>query len=141
MSWTSNPSHFCVFRFLFGRGTDVHLPSQENEIQPISQQPSSVSKFIICLFRHAEAEPFRFCLSLYFALFVAVRHSEALEILINRYTLPIYNLLPLAPENCELNNFVWVLLLILSGVYRLSIRYGLSRFLLSLCCNARGLLA
>ncbi len=38
---------------LFGQGTDVHLPSQENEIQPISQQPTSVSKFIICLFRHA----------------------------------------------------------------------------------------
>ena len=54
MAWTSNPSHFRVFRFLFGRGTDVHLPSQENEIQPISQQPTSVSKFIICLFRHAE---------------------------------------------------------------------------------------
>ena len=54
MAWTSNPSHFCVFRFLLGRGTDVHLPSQENEIQPISQQPTSVSKFIICLFRHAE---------------------------------------------------------------------------------------
>ena len=53
MAWTSNPSHFRVFRFLFGRGTDVHLPSQENEIQPISQQPTSVSKFIICLFRHA----------------------------------------------------------------------------------------
>ena len=54
MAWTSNPSHFRVFRFLFGRGTDVHLPSQENEIQPISQQPTSVSKFIVCLFRHAE---------------------------------------------------------------------------------------
>ena len=54
MAWTSNPSHFRVFRFLFGRGTDVHLPSQENEIQPISQQPTGVSKFIICLFRHAE---------------------------------------------------------------------------------------
>ena len=54
MAWTSNPSHFRVFRFLFGRGTDVHLPSQENEIQPISQQPTSVSKFIICLFRHAK---------------------------------------------------------------------------------------
>ena len=63
MAWTSNPSHFRVFRFLFGRGTDVHLPSQENEIQPISQQPTSVSKFIICLFRHAEGllekQPFR----------------------------------------------------------------------------------
>ena len=57
MAWTSNPSHFRVFRFLFGRGTDVHLPSQENEIQPISQQPTSVSKFIICLFRHAETNP------------------------------------------------------------------------------------
>ena len=56
MAWTSNPSHFRVFRFLFGRGTDVHLPSQENEIQPISQQPTSVSKFIICLFRHAERQ-------------------------------------------------------------------------------------
>ena len=48
---------YCVFRFLFGRGTVVHLPSQENEIQPISQQPTSVSKFIICLFRHAEGSP------------------------------------------------------------------------------------
>ena len=56
MAWTSNPSHFRVFRFLFGRGTDVHLPSQENEIQSISQQPPSVSEFIICLFRHAESE-------------------------------------------------------------------------------------
>ena len=46
MAWASNPSHFRVFRFLFGRGTDVHLPSQENEIQPISQQPASESKFV-----------------------------------------------------------------------------------------------
>ena len=44
-------------------------------------------------------------------------------------------LFPLAPENCELNNFVWAFLLILSGVLRLSIKYGLSRFLLSLCCQ------
>ena len=42
---------------------------------------------------------------------------------------------PLAPENCDLNNFVWAFLLILSGVFRLSIKYGLSRFLLSLCCH------
>lgn len=42
----------------------------------------------------------------------------------------------LAPENCNLNNFVWVFLLILSGVFRLSIKYGLSRFLLSVCCHA-----
>ena len=48
---------------------------------------------------------------------------------------------PLAPENCDLNNFVWVFLLILSGVFRLSIKYGLSKFLLSLCCHARGLFA
>jgi len=45
-------------------------------------------------------------------------------------------LFPLAPENCNLNNFVWVFLLILSGVFRLSVKYGLSRFLLSLCCHA-----
>ena len=44
--------------------------------------------------------------------------------------------LSIAPENCNLNNFVWVFLLILSGVFRLSIKYGLSRFLLSLCCHA-----
>ena len=44
-------------------------------------------------------------------------------------------LFPLAPENCNLNNFVWVFLLILSGVFRLSVKYGLSRFLLSLCCQ------
>ena len=48
----------------------------------------------------------------------------------------IQNLFPLAPENCDLNNFVWVFLLILSGVFRLSTKYGLSRFLLSLCCHA-----
>ena len=41
-----------------------------------------------------------------------------------------------APENCNLNNFVWVFLLILSGVLRLSVKYGLSRFLLSSCCHA-----
>ena len=45
-------------------------------------------------------------------------------------------LLFFAPENCDLNNFVWAFLLILSGVFRLSIKYGLSRFLLSLCCHA-----
>ena len=41
----------------------------------------------------------------------------------------------LAPENRNLNNFVWVFLLILSGVLRLSVKYGLSRFLLSSCCQ------
>ena len=35
------------------------------------------------------------------------------------------------PENCNLNSFVWVFLLILSGVFRLSVKYGLPRFLLS----------
>ena len=48
----------------------------------------------------------------------------------------IVGLFPLAPENCNLNNFVWVFLLILSGVFRLSVKYELSRFLLSLCCHA-----
>lgn len=45
-------------------------------------------------------------------------------------------LLPLAPENCNLNNFVWVFLHILSGVFRLSVKYGVLRFLLSSCCHA-----
>ena len=48
----------------------------------------------------------------------------------------VTSLFPLAPENCDLNNYVWVFLLILSGVLRLSIKYGLSRFLLSVCCHA-----
>ena len=52
MAWTSNPSHFRVFRFLFGRGTDVHLPSQENEIQPISQQPTSEQMHAALSFNH-----------------------------------------------------------------------------------------
>ena len=46
------------------------------------------------------------------------------------------SLFPLAPKNHHLNNFVWVFLLILSGVFRLSIKYGLLRFLLSVCCHA-----
>ena len=50
--------------------------------------------------------------------------------------LQMHGLFPLAPENCNLNNFVWVFLLILSGVFRLSVKYGLSRFLLSSCCHA-----
>ena len=47
-----------------------------------------------------------------------------------------FELFPLAPENCDLNNFVWVFLLTLSRVFRLSIKYGLSGFLLSVCCHA-----
>ena len=47
-----------------------------------------------------------------------------------------FQLFPLAPENCNLNNFVWVFLHTLSGVFRLSAKYGLSRFLLSSCCHA-----
>ncbi|WP_297141348.1 hypothetical protein [uncultured Eubacterium sp.] len=30
---------FCVFRFLLSRGINIHLPSQENEIQELSRQP------------------------------------------------------------------------------------------------------
>ena len=35
---------FGVFRFLLSRGTIVHLPSQENEIQNLSQQPAACRK-------------------------------------------------------------------------------------------------
>ena len=45
-------------------------------------------------------------------------------------------LFPFAPENCNLNKFVWIFLHTLSGVFRLSAKYGLSRFLLSSCCHA-----
>ena len=84
MAWTSNPSHFRVFRFLFGRGTDVHLPSQENEIQPISQQPTSVSKFIICLFRHAEKLTLNFQgeFILYFFNFILLQRYPAQQFLL-----------------------------------------------------------
>ena len=51
-------------------------------------------------------------------------------------TLKYLVLFPLALENCNLNNFVWVFLHTLSGVFRLSAKYGLSRFLLSSCCHA-----
>ena len=47
-------SFFGVFRLLFGRGTLVHLSSQNAKFNSISQQSTSVSKFIIRLFRHAE---------------------------------------------------------------------------------------
>ena len=42
-----------------------------------------------------------------------------------------FYLFQLVAENCNLNSFVWVFLLILSGVFRLSVKYGLPRFLLS----------
>ena len=38
-------SIFGVFRFFLSRGTIVHLPSQENEIQKLSQQPAACQKY------------------------------------------------------------------------------------------------
>ena len=38
---------FGVFRFLLSRGTIVHLPSQENEIQNLSQQPIACRKHFV----------------------------------------------------------------------------------------------
>ena len=38
-------STFGVFRFLLSRGTIVHLPSQENEIQNLFQQPAACRSY------------------------------------------------------------------------------------------------
>ena len=39
-------SIFGVFRFLLSRGIYIHLPSQENEIQNLSQQPTALYIFL-----------------------------------------------------------------------------------------------
>ena len=91
MAWTSNPSHFRVFRFLFGRGTDVHLPSQNAKFSSISQQPTSVSKFIICLFRHADnyglSIVVQFCNIFFVKINKKCTHSIMLTILLSGYTI------------------------------------------------------
>ena len=50
-------SIFGVFRFLLSRGTIVHLPSQENEIQNLSQQPTACRKYFFDTLRRPQVAP------------------------------------------------------------------------------------
>ena len=54
-------STFGVFRFLLSRGTIVHLPSQENEIQNLSQQPAACRSYFFDTLKGAvKTAPFEF---------------------------------------------------------------------------------